>query len=121
VRYRFRRPKDLLKRALARRAPRELATRGKLGFGQPIFEWLGEGGQLRGLVDGIGKHDFVDPATLERARRQPTWFLSTLLVYDTWHRLFIERSLRSSQLSSISRQPAEESAPPERPVQARAS
>jgi hypothetical protein len=128
VRYRFRKPKDLLKRALARRDPtgarRELATRCKLGFGQPIFEWLspggrGEGavpshthtGQLRPLIDRLSKHDFVDPVTLERARRQPTWFLSTLLCYDTWHRLFIERSLRSSQLPALSRQPAEESSP----------
>jgi asparagine synthase (glutamine-hydrolysing) len=100
VRYPFRRPKDLLKRALARRAPRELATRCKLGFGQPIFEWLSEGGQLRPLVERIGKHDFVDPATLERARRKPTWFLSTLLGYDLWHRMFIE------QRAALGTQPA---------------
>ena len=40
VRYRFRRPKDLLKRALARAVIGPLANRRKLGFGQPIFEWL---------------------------------------------------------------------------------
>jgi asparagine synthase (glutamine-hydrolysing) len=112
VRYRFRRPKDLLKRALAHRAPRELATRRKLGFGQPIFEWLSEGGQLRPLTEGLGKHDFVDPATLERARQLPTWFLSTLVCYDAWHRLFIDRSPGSYPLSAISRQPEEENAPP---------
>jgi asparagine synthase (glutamine-hydrolysing) len=93
VRYRFRRPKDLLKRALARRAPAELATRTKLGFGQPIFEWLGAGGQLRSAVERLGLHEFVEPATLERVRQHPTWFLYSLLCYDTWHRLFIERSL----------------------------
>ena len=37
VRFRFRRPKDLLKRALAQLAPAELAYRTKLSFGQPIF------------------------------------------------------------------------------------
>src|SRR6185437_16626013 len=54
VRYRFRRPKDLLKRALARQAPGELAVRTKLGFGQPIFEWLAPGGQLRPMVERLG-------------------------------------------------------------------
>jgi asparagine synthase (glutamine-hydrolysing) len=93
VRYRFRRPKDLLKRALARRAPAELATRVKLGFGQPIFEWLSAGGQLQPLIERIGRYDFVDPGTLRRVRQQPTWFLYSLVVYDNWHKLFIERSL----------------------------
>jgi asparagine synthase (glutamine-hydrolysing) len=93
VRYRFRRPKDLLKRALARRAPAELATRVKLGFGQPIFEWLAPGGQLAPLIARLDRHDFVDPGVLARVRRKPTWFLYSLLVYDTWHRLFIDRSL----------------------------
>jgi asparagine synthase (glutamine-hydrolysing) len=93
VRYPFRRPKDLLKKALARQAPAELATRPKLGFGQPIFEWLAPGGQLRPLVERIGAYDFVDRSSLERARAAPNWFLSTLLCYDLWHKLFIERSL----------------------------
>jgi asparagine synthase (glutamine-hydrolysing) len=89
VRYRFRRPKDLLKRALARHGAAGLATRCKLGFGQPIFEWLAPGGQLAGLVERIAEHDFIDPDTLRRTSRQPTWFLYSLLVYDAWHRLFI--------------------------------
>jgi asparagine synthase (glutamine-hydrolysing) len=93
VRYRFRRPKDLLKRALARHIPAKLVYRPKLGFGQPIFEWLAPGGQLRPLVETLGGHDFLDPRTLARVRREPTWFLYSLLCYDTWHRLFIERSL----------------------------
>jgi asparagine synthase (glutamine-hydrolysing) len=93
VRYRFRRPKYLLKRALARRAPEELATRVKLGFGQPIFEWLSRGGQLRPLVEQIRRHEFVDAQTLVRVKERPTWFLSSLLVYDVWHKLFIERSV----------------------------
>jgi asparagine synthase (glutamine-hydrolysing) len=93
VRYRFRRPKDLLKRALARRAPAELATRVKLGFAQPIFEWLAPGGQLRPLVERIGAHSFLDRPTFERVLGKPTWFLSSLLVYDIWHKMFIERSL----------------------------
>jgi asparagine synthase (glutamine-hydrolysing) len=93
VRYPFRRPKDLLKKALARLAPPDLATRTKLGFGQPIFEWLAPGGQLRPLVERIGTHDFLDRKSLERSLAAPNWFLSSLLCYDLWHKLFIERSL----------------------------
>jgi asparagine synthetase B (glutamine-hydrolysing) len=96
VRFRFRRPKDLLKRALARLAPAELATRTKLGFGQPIFEWLAPGGSLRPLVDRITPYEFVDVKLLARMRQRPTWFLYSLLVYDLWHKLFIERSLPRS-------------------------
>jgi asparagine synthase (glutamine-hydrolysing) len=92
VRFRYRRPKDLLKRALRKHAPAELATRAKLGFGQPVFEWLAPGGQLRPLVERVGDHPFLDRATLDRVKNRPTWFLSSLLVYDAWHRLFIERS-----------------------------
>jgi asparagine synthase (glutamine-hydrolysing) len=93
VRYRFRRPKDLLKRALARRVKPPLANRRKLGFGQPVFEWLAPGGQLRPLVERIAAYDFVDRGALERSRVRPNWFLSSLLCYDLWHKLFIERSL----------------------------
>jgi asparagine synthase (glutamine-hydrolysing) len=90
LRYPFRRPKDLLKRALARHVPEAMARRVKLGFGQPIFEWLGPGGQLRPLVEDLGQHDFVDRAVLDRARQRPGWFLYSLLCYDLWYKRFIE-------------------------------
>ena len=93
VRYRFRRPKDLLKRALARAVPAPLANRRKLGFGQPIFEWLAPGGQLRPLVERIAAYDFLDRPALARTLARPDWFLSSLLCYDLWHKLFIDRSL----------------------------
>jgi asparagine synthase (glutamine-hydrolysing) len=93
VRYPFRRPKELLKQALERVAPREVARRRKLGFGQPIFEWLAPGGQLRPLVERIGAHDFIRAEELERAKAAPSWFLYSLLCYDLWHKMFIERSL----------------------------
>ena len=92
-RYPFRQPKGLLKRALCRHVPRELAYRRKRGFGQPIFEWLAPGGQLRPWVDGIGEYPFVDRPSLARAKARPNWFLYTLLCYDLWHKLFIDRSL----------------------------
>ncbi|HEY7312741.1 MAG TPA: asparagine synthase-related protein [Gemmataceae bacterium] len=100
VRFRFRRPKDALKRALARLAPLELAQRTKLGFGQPIFQWLAPGGSLQPLVDRIAAYEFVDAPTLARARQRPSWFLYSLLCFDLWHKLFIDRSLpRPSRLT----------------------
>jgi asparagine synthase (glutamine-hydrolysing) len=91
-RFRYGRPKDLLKRALGRHLPPELVQRPKLGFGQPIFEWLAAGGQLRPWVDAIADYDFVDRQTLAAARAQPNWFLYSLLCFDIWHKLFITRS-----------------------------
>jgi asparagine synthase (glutamine-hydrolysing) len=105
VRYPFRRPKDLLKRALARHAPAHLATRTKLGFGQPIFEWLAPGGQLRPLVEEIAPLDFVDPRTLARVRQRPTWFLYSLLCYDLWRKLFIDRSVPRPAVPTAARRP----------------
>jgi asparagine synthase (glutamine-hydrolysing) len=100
VRFRFRRPKYALKQALARLAPAELAQRAKLGFGQPIFEWLAPGGSLRPLVERIAAYEFVDVEALARTRQRPTWFLYSLLCYDLWHKLFIDRSLpRPSRLT----------------------
>lgn len=93
VRFRFRRPKDVLKRALARHVGDELAMRSKLGFGQPIFEWLSHGGQLAPMLDSLSEHDFVDGATLRRSREKPNWWLYSLLVYDAWQRLFIDGTL----------------------------
>jgi hypothetical protein len=93
VRYRCGNAKDLLKRALARHVPPTIVNREKLGFGQPIFEWLGQGGSLRTLVDGIELHDFLDRESLARSLARPSWFLYSLLCYDLWHKLFIQRSL----------------------------
>jgi asparagine synthase (glutamine-hydrolysing) len=93
ARYPHRRPKWLLKQALTRHAPAELATRRKLGFGQPIFEWLAPGGQLRAMVDDLDVADLIDADALARLRKRPTWFLYSLVVFDSWRKLFITRSL----------------------------
>ncbi len=97
-RYRFssQEPKWAIKQALCRHAPRELVHRPKLGFGQPIFEWLSPAGQLRPLVDAIGQYDFVNLEVLEEAKARPNWFLYSLLCYDLWHKLFIERSISAA-------------------------
>jgi hypothetical protein len=93
ARFPFRRPKALLKAALVRNGVGALADKPKLGFGQPIFEWLGPGGQLRPLVDAISPHDFLDRRTLQSSLARPNWFLYSLLCFDLWHKLWIERSL----------------------------
>jgi hypothetical protein len=70
-----------------------LANRTKLGFGQPIFEWLAPGGQLRPWVERIGRYDFVERRAWQSCLARPNWFLYSLLCFDLWHKLFIERSL----------------------------
>jgi asparagine synthase (glutamine-hydrolysing) len=89
--YRFRRPKEILKRTLRRLAPAYDVAQPKLGFGQPIFEWLGPGGQLRDAVEQIDCYDFMAPGLLQRLQANPTWFLYSLLCYDVWHKTFIKR------------------------------
>jgi asparagine synthase (glutamine-hydrolysing) len=95
-RYPFRKPKGILKRALRRHAPSALVDRSKRGFGQPIFEWMGPGGQLRPLVEQIGKYDFLAADVLEASLRKPSWFLYSLLCYDLWHKFFIDRVVPES-------------------------
>ena len=45
------------------------------------------------MVEQIGHYDFVDCATLQSSLACPNWFLYSLLCFDLWHKLFIERSL----------------------------
>lgn len=95
-RFPFRRPKELLKRSLARHGHAGLAYRHKLGFGQPIFEWLAPGGQLRPLVEQIEPYDFLDARALAAAKARPNWFLYSLLCYDLWHKLHVSCTLPRS-------------------------
>jgi len=95
-RFRFRRPKSLLKRSLARHGHADLAYRQKLSFGQPIFEWLAPSGQLGTLVGQIDHYDFLDARTVAAAKAKPNWFLFSLLCYDLWHKMYIARTLPRS-------------------------
>src|SRR5262249_16569835 len=92
-RFRFRRPNSLLKRSLARHGHAALAYRQKLSFGQPIFEWLAPGGQLRSLVEQIDRYVFLDSRTVEEVKAKPSWFLFSLLCYDLWHKMYVARTL----------------------------
>jgi asparagine synthase (glutamine-hydrolysing) len=91
-RYQPQRPKDLVRRALLAHLPREMVYRAKMGFGQPIFEWLAPGGVLHPLVRRIARPDFLDARTLARIQQAPSWMLYNLLCYDLWRKLFIERA-----------------------------
>jgi asparagine synthase (glutamine-hydrolysing) len=96
VRYSFRQPKALLKAALAQRVTPEIAHRVKLGFGQPIFEWLRPGGQLSGPVSRIGSHGFLAPGAVG----SPNWFSYSALCYDLWYRTFIESSRKGETIAA---------------------
>jgi len=89
-RYRDGQSKWVLKTALARHLPKPMVYRPKRGFGQPIFEWLAEGGQLRRRAEQIADYDFVPRRVRERALARPSWFLYSLLCYDIWHKTFID-------------------------------
>lgn len=88
LRFPFRQPKRLLKEGLARHVGHDMAFRKKLGFGQPIFEWLSSSGQLRPAVDLIANYSFLKSSVIDRCRKEPTWFLYTLLCYDVWKKAF---------------------------------
>ena len=90
---RFRRPKDLLKRALARVAPP--SWRGGASSGSASRS---SSGWRR--AGNCGRWSIASAPTTSSVRRrwtrprpQPTWFLYSLLCYDLWHKLFIDRSL----------------------------
>lgn len=90
-RFAYRKPKWALKTALRRHLPADFVNRRKLAFSQPIYDWLGEGGQLRPLVDRMDNHGFVDRRLLSQAKLRPTAFLYCLLCYDLWHKLFLQK------------------------------
>lgn len=85
-------PKRALRDALLRHAPPDLVYRRKLAFGQPIFEYLMASGQLGSLVDQIADYDFVPHNVLTEGKQSPNWFLYTLLCFDLWHKIHIEKT-----------------------------
>jgi asparagine synthase (glutamine-hydrolysing) len=89
--YRFRKPKELLNQTLRKYAPTYNLKQPKLGFGQPIFEWLGRDGPLRPWVEQIDRYDFVDARVLQRCKDRPTWFLYSLLCFHLWHKRFVKK------------------------------
>lgn len=91
--YPWRNPKGLLKHCLARLTSPRLAYRQKLGFGQPIFEWLSPSGSLSHLVEDMEDYSFVPQSLLRELKERPTWFLYSLLSLDLWKKQFLTRRL----------------------------
>ena len=97
-----RQSKRILKRAVAARLPAEILKRPKKGFGIPIATWLR--GPLGGLLDDLlgadrlGHQGLFRPAAVQKLvtehragthnHRKPLW---TLLMFQLWHRTWIER------------------------------
>ena len=66
----------------------DLASRSSSGFRPP--------GNCARWSNAIGRSNFVNLEVLEERRRRPNWFLYSLLCYDLWHKLFIERSISAA-------------------------
>jgi asparagine synthase (glutamine-hydrolysing) len=98
--------KGLLKRLTANRVPREVVYRPKAGFALPLAAWL------RGPFRHAVEHTLLSPAALERGAFQPEAVrrfvgehmsgkfdhagrLWTLLVWETWCRVFMDRPLEA--------------------------
>jgi asparagine synthase (glutamine-hydrolysing) len=95
--------KVLLRRAMADDLPPAILKRPKKGFPTPIGPWLKT--ELRSMVHdallskGSAVRDYVNMATVEKIvqqheagrfdRNQEIW---TLLVFEFWHRIFMNRS-----------------------------
>jgi asparagine synthase (glutamine-hydrolysing) len=90
VRYVQGNPKQVLKKALRRHVNDRFINRPKRGFGQPIMEWMSEGGPLRGAINSIAvdQYDFLTPKTFSKMKSKPDWFLYNLLIYDLWRKSF---------------------------------
>ena len=89
VRFPYGRPKHMLKAVLAHYVPRQILDRPKRGFGQPIFEWMSPGGELRERIESIGDYPFLSRSLRDRLLAQPNWFLYSLLCYDLWRQAFV--------------------------------
>ena len=78
-------PKQVVKKALLRHVSAEVVNRPKLGFGQPIFEWLSPGGPLRERAEAIRTFDWFRESTKQELLAKPNWCLWTMLCFDVWY------------------------------------
>lgn len=95
--------KHLLKRAVADLVPAEILHRPKQGFGVPIQEWINQ--QLRDRMrDTLNdartrQRGYIDSGYLdvlltehERGRRDHSMGLWSLLMFELWHRQFVDQA-----------------------------
>ena len=103
--------KHLLKRAMAQRLPAGIANRPKKGFGIPVAAWLKS--DLRGALQDelspsrLTAQGLFDVAEVQRlvaehlaGRRDHRKQLWTLLVFQLWHRRWVEERTRRARQPS---------------------
>jgi asparagine synthase (glutamine-hydrolysing) len=93
--------KRVLKQVAAALLPREIVDRPKQGFGVPLGVWF------RGNLRELFADTLLSPASLQRGyfnpvfvrrlvdahlsgRRDHTWRLWQLVVFERWHRLYVD-------------------------------
>jgi asparagine synthase (glutamine-hydrolysing) len=103
LKLRGRTDKYLLRRAFGDMLPRQVLTRAKMGFGVPIADWfrnelkdyvrdvlLGQGALRRGYFDPDALRALVEEHA--SARVDHGYRLWALLMFELWHRRFIDRA-----------------------------
>ncbi|MHC4731498.1 MAG: asparagine synthase-related protein, partial [Planctomycetota bacterium] len=98
--------KGILKRALKKHLPDDILHRKKMGFGVPILEWLRSDVRdyARELVlEGEGTRRFFQRPYLEKiwqqhqaSRRNWSTELWCVMMFNLWHRRFVESPLEVS-------------------------
>ncbi|HEY2962920.1 MAG TPA: asparagine synthase (glutamine-hydrolyzing) [Pyrinomonadaceae bacterium] len=108
--------KQLLKRVAKDLIPAEILDRPKQGFGMPLEEWINQQlrDQIREILSepltrqrGYVNYDYVDLILDEhqkgrRDHSQPLW---SLLIFELWHRRYIDQSPRMSEARESSALP----------------
>jgi len=100
--------KYIFKKAVEDLVPEEILNRPKQGFGMPIEEWINQQlrDQIRDTLHGFRsrQRDYVNPdyvdvllAEHERGRRNHSYALWGLFMFELWHREFVDRP--TSELS----------------------
>ena len=108
--------KHLLKRVAKDLIPAEILNRPKMGFGLPLEQWINRQlrDQIRDILSeprtrqrGYLNYDYVDLILDEHHRNrrdhsQPLW---SLLIFELWHRQYIDQSPRISEAREASALP----------------
>jgi len=100
--------KQLLKRVARELIPSEILDRPKQGFGIPLEEWINRQlrDQIREILNeprtrqrGYVNYDYVDLILDEhyKNRRDHSFPLWSLLIFELWHRQYIDQSPRTAE------------------------
>ena len=104
--------KHVLKRAMEGLLPPEILYRRKQGFSVPVGEWLRAdmAPMTRALLsrERLGRSGLFDSAAVERIRKSHargagnyTHLLWALIIFQVWHRLYVENTITSEPALSL--------------------